>query len=69
MSDTIREVGDGTRHEDVICTGLLIQQGSARVVEAYMQEIYKGREVWRMRDDKYDPPGTEYTRVTVEQSE
>jgi hypothetical protein len=24
---------------------------------------------WRLRDDKYDPPGTEYTRVRIGQTE
>jgi hypothetical protein len=31
-------------------------------------EVYPGG-IWRMRDDSYDPPGTEYHRVVIEVTE
>jgi hypothetical protein len=63
---------NGTRHEDVLPTPRLISEGTAGnwlprfPVEAYRQSVYNGKEIWRVRDDAYDPPQTEYVRVRVE---
>lgn len=46
------------RHLDGLPTPLLIQTGSG---EAWQED----RGIWRLRDDRHDPRGTEYTRVRV----
>jgi hypothetical protein len=63
----------GPRHENVLATPRLIDEGTrpghplfGPRVEAYQESTYQGREVWRVRDDTYDPPGTQYVRVRVE---
>lgn len=60
--------------EPVLPTPRLLAEGY-RLVEAYESDPASeaggvgGRghaAIWRVRDDAYDPPGTKYTRVTVE---
>ena len=66
-------VAGGGRHSNVLPTPRLIDEGTrpghplfGPRVEAYQEGEYQGREVWRVRDDSYDPAGTEYSRVRVE---
>jgi hypothetical protein len=54
-----------TIDSDVIPTPRLISEGTQGVVEAYPSGTYQGRNVWRVRDDSYDPAGTRYRHVTV----
>lgn len=63
----------GERVEGVLATPRLIDEGTRRPVDAYREseyrpDVYPGG-VWRMRDDSYDPPGTEYRRVVIEVTE
>ena len=52
---------------DVMPSPLLIQQGTRGPVDAYEASPATDhyRAFWRMRDDSYDPPGTEYRHVRV----
>ena len=51
--------------KDVIATPRLISEGTRGPVEAYRESEYRGKGVWRMRDDSYDPEGIAYQRVMV----
>jgi hypothetical protein len=55
----------------VLPTPLLIQQASRKPVEAYQTDSASDKypPIWRMRDDDYDPPGTQYERVLIEYSD
>ncbi len=60
----------GGRVKGVLATPRLISEGTRGPVEAYREseyrpEVYPGG-VWRIRDDEYDPPATEYRRVVIE---
>jgi hypothetical protein len=59
--------GSGTVVSPVLPTPRLLDEGW-RPIEAYEEKpaSEKYPPVWRVRDDAYDPPGTEYVRVTVE---
>lgn len=50
-----------TIERDVLCTPRLIDEGTRRAVEAY-----KEGNIWRARDDSYDPAGQTYQLVRVE---
>ena len=50
---------------DVLPTPRLVDEGTRHPVEAYRTGEYNGRGVWRVRDDSYDPPGTEYRLVRL----
>jgi hypothetical protein len=61
-----------TVEADILPTPRLIDEGTRRPVEAYRQSEYtnpatgRTQGVWRVRDDSYDQPGTEYRWVVVE---
>ena len=43
----------------------LSYRATPRLIEAGPTQAYESGGYWRCRDDKFDPPGTEYTRVVV----
>lgn len=51
----------------ILPTPMLLSEGSVGTVDAYRTDDVDGYPggLWRVRDDAYDPAGTEYTRVHV----
>lgn len=64
-------VGVNGRHieHDIIPTPRLLSEGTRTYVEAYKFSELHGQSLWRVRDDTYDEPDTEYQRVRVERVE
>lgn len=71
MSYDLIDVDTGERIVGVLGTPLLISEATkpGQHVEAYKEQDYKPEVypggLWRVRDDRQDPVGTEYRRVRM----